>query len=227
MVGAREDGAEWRVRRRGTGGVMAGSPTPFPPYEVPFLGPDGRVNRVWWDFLLTIFNRTGANAGGDLSALKTLLDDVAALLKKQGLRIDELDMQAAALVAIPLLGALARRVAELEAMQVVACALRVVLPALDLVPTHGIQDASDLHAIATATAAGFLSAADKAKLDTLSTPADPNDWAQVAKASLPTAAAGNKGWRRFVTNATGATGIVPAYSDGSAWKRFADDSVVT
>lgn len=55
---------------------------------------------------------------------------------------------------------------------------------------------------------------------------DSSSWSQLAKANLPPASAANKGWCRFVTDATGATGIIPVYCDGAAWKRFSDDSVV-
>jgi hypothetical protein len=46
-----------------------------------------------------------------------------------------------------------------------------VLPVVEpdsFVPTHGIQDAPDLHATATQTANGFMSSADKVKLDAVS-----------------------------------------------------------
>jgi hypothetical protein len=79
----------------------------------------------------------------------------------------------------------------------------------------------------SAFTAGPASRQDKIRLDQYVVPADPNDWAQVVKASLPTPAAGNTGWRRFVTDATGATAIIPAYCTGTQWRKFSDDTVVT
>lgn len=205
---------------------MAGANTPFPPASVPPIGPDGQFSRVWLDLFVALFRRTGGSDGADLSAILTLLNQLTDGQKEQGSEIDELNAQAAALVALPLIANLTRRLDSMEARHTLPVLLRGKETVQETVWTHGIQDQGDLHALASATSAGFMSAADKAKLDSVGAYGDPNDWAQVAKTSLPTAAAGNKGWRRFVTNATGATGIVPVYSDGTAWKRFSDDSVV-
>ncbi|MEK6418426.1 MAG: hypothetical protein V4801_02400 [Burkholderia gladioli] len=37
----------------------------IPPPNVPFIDGSGRVNQVWWMFLLQLFRRTGAELGGD------------------------------------------------------------------------------------------------------------------------------------------------------------------
>lgn len=54
----------------------------------------------------------------------------------------------------------------------------------------------------------------------------------MAFASLPAAAAGNRGWAIYVTNGrkmgegVGAGTGVMAYSDGVAWRRYSDDTTV-
>ncbi|WP_186099776.1 hypothetical protein [Burkholderia gladioli] len=37
----------------------------IPPPNVPFIDSTGRVNPVWWMFLLQLFRRTGDQSGGD------------------------------------------------------------------------------------------------------------------------------------------------------------------
>lgn len=139
---------------------MAGTKTPFPPPNVPPIGPDGQFSRVWLDFLLALFRRTGGSDGADVAALKTLIDQLTVEQKEQAVEIDEINAQAAALVAVPLIVNLSRRLDSMEERQ--------------LAPTHGIQDQPDLHALATATTAGFMSASDKTRVNALPTPASLN-----------------------------------------------------
>lgn len=35
----------------------------LPLYDVPFLGPDGKLTEAWWIFLLQLFNRSGGSSG--------------------------------------------------------------------------------------------------------------------------------------------------------------------
>lgn len=46
----------------------------IPSPSVPFLGPDGRIAQVWWQFMVSMFSRTGAAAGVDSAALLALVD---------------------------------------------------------------------------------------------------------------------------------------------------------
>lgn len=39
--------------------------SPFPPPNLPFDGPDGMPNRIWVEFLMRMFKRTGGSTGGD------------------------------------------------------------------------------------------------------------------------------------------------------------------
>lgn len=48
----------------------------IPPPNAPFMDDSGRVNQVWWMFLLQLFRRTGDESGGDG---QLTIDDVLAL----------------------------------------------------------------------------------------------------------------------------------------------------
>lgn len=43
--------------------------SPFPDIGLAFVDAQGRISRVWYEFLLRQFRRTGGTAGGDLGAL--------------------------------------------------------------------------------------------------------------------------------------------------------------
>jgi hypothetical protein len=91
---------------------MAGNAkSPFPPNNVAPLGPDGQFSRVWLDFFVAIFRRTGAEGGFDLSALKLLVDQLQAALKVQAGEIDDIDVQ----LAERSTGSLAGQVADMFA----------------------------------------------------------------------------------------------------------------
>lgn len=107
---------------------------------------------VWFQLLLAVFNRTGGISGHEGSDASAMFADLFQLIESQvsvdrgpSLRIEDVEAALAALVN-------SSKPVEPESF----------------VPTHGIQDATDLHALATQTAHGFLSSADKAKLDGIS-----------------------------------------------------------
>jgi hypothetical protein len=58
--------------------MMAANPnqaTPFPPSDMPFIDASGRVNRIWLDFLVSIFHRTGGATGSDIAGLTALVNE--------------------------------------------------------------------------------------------------------------------------------------------------------
>jgi hypothetical protein len=124
----------------------------FPDVGVPMTDPKtGRVSMVWFQLLLALFNRTGGVPGTSTADFKSLISQLA--------------QQAESAVAPSYAPELSRRIADVEAaLSALAVALREPEPD-SFVPTHGLQDAPDLHALASSTAAGFMSSADKAKLD--------------------------------------------------------------
>jgi hypothetical protein len=124
----------------------------FPDVGAPMTDPKtGRVSMAWFQLLLALFNRTGGASG---STGSESVGEVLQLLQS--------------LVAPAYAPELSHQISDVEAaLSALATALRDPEPE-SFVPTHGIQDAPDLHALATSSAAGFMSSADKAKLDGLS-----------------------------------------------------------
>lgn len=119
----------------------------LPNIREPFLAANGQISRPWWIWLQQLMTRVGGSDGTDITALQTLvrqlIKDVIALEHAAtddptGQRIATLDLL----------------LEEISAMQAGANF------------GHGQWDDPDMHLVATATAAGFMSAADKAKLDT-------------------------------------------------------------
>ncbi|MNZ46201.1 hypothetical protein D3C78_638770 [compost metagenome] len=152
----------------------------IPDFATPVLGADGRVNPIWWQFFLKLFARTGFEPGtsatdmsdeiaaltGQVASLQT---DVTALNDEiDGVAADLDDEAATAQSLVP-----NDAVAQLGLMflQAVAEAQVQVVRLRGEVPVevsiHGIHADPELHALATPTTAGFMSAADKAKLDSL------------------------------------------------------------
>jgi hypothetical protein len=131
------------------------TPTNFPDVGVPMVDPKtGRLSMVWFQLLIALFNRTGGTSGESSVDLSS--------------ELAEAFQQIQSLVAPNYAPELARRIADAEAaLSALAVSLREPEPD-SFVSTHGIQDAPDLHALATQTASGFLSATDKAKLDGIS-----------------------------------------------------------
>ncbi|RQQ19729.1 hypothetical protein DF107_18170 [Burkholderia stagnalis] len=76
--------------------------SPFPDPKLPLLDASGRLERVWFEFLLKQFQRTGNEPGGDLI-------DVTQ-------RVRDLEMMVNADPAAAFIAALVERVAVLEAL---------------------------------------------------------------------------------------------------------------
>ncbi|HEP7878000.1 TPA: hypothetical protein VDT20_005707 [Pseudomonas aeruginosa] len=119
----------------------------IPEFNTPFIGQDGRVNYVWWQFLLKLWTRTGGTSGNDGSASLNL--------------IRALEGSAASAIAFQVDPANSPapdgQVSRLPKPS-------VVVPD-QAVYQHGIHDAGDLHAAVTASKNGFMTSGDKSKLD--------------------------------------------------------------
>lgn len=126
--------------------------TPIPLAQIAFLTPNGRVSDPWRQYLLSLGDSNGNGGGNDIGDLLVAL----AELRQQD-----------ASVAVP--ASQPSRSADEIAAEAIANAQRVMQfdDAGTLVFTHGAQDDDSLHALATASAAGFMSATDKAKLDAI------------------------------------------------------------
>lgn len=159
--------------------------TDIPPPSSIVLDPRGRMTEVWWQFLLLLWRRTGGGSGGDLTKIIAEIADLATAAAGTApdshvatllTRLNELEAAIAAEVVM--LDRTNSTAAALEPVSVPAQSKSLdegVLPSipprsdtgLGPVPTHGIHEDPDLHAVATPQRAGFMSAADKAKLDSL------------------------------------------------------------
>lgn len=141
-----------------------------------------RVTEVWFRFFLQLFNRTGGTPGGDLTKVIRDINDLQALLDGQtptDLAAEDIppaDVMASAAIALVMsrldeLQAQIQQVAVSGVIQDQMPAEAVVSATTDTPPaevfTHGTHADETLHAVATPTSAGFMSAADKTKLDSL------------------------------------------------------------
>lgn len=138
-----------------------------PDFTTPIIGPDGRVDRAWWHFFLKMFARTGGTSGVDIAALAAEVDAEKASAQSfvpndAAAQIGQLFLEAMAVAQVQILQS--RNTGYPEAAVMVQ---RLRVDAHDQVAMHGIQYDPGLHAVATTTTAGFMSAADKAKLDAL------------------------------------------------------------
>lgn len=119
--------------------------TQIPDTGTPIFDSNGFMNPVWHAFFSTIVRRTGGTAGVDSdseSAIAGATVEAASMPPEQ-----------------------------LGASEVVPVAMRMGLEPTDgLVPAHGQQFDPALHEVATTTQNGFMSAADKSKLNSVSLP---------------------------------------------------------
>lgn len=122
---------------------------PIPLAQIAFLTPSGRVSDPWRQYLLALGDANGNAGGGDFGEILIALA--------------ELRQQDAATVAV------AQASRDDDVIPQLLMPVQKMLAACDEapVPTHGVQDDETLHALATSTAAGFMSSSDKAKLDAL------------------------------------------------------------
>ena len=142
-----------------------------------------RVTEVWFRFFLQLFNRTGGTPGGDLTKVIRDINDLQALLDSQtpaelaAEDIPPADVMASAAIAL-VMGRLDELQAQIQQVagtsaapdqlppEAATCCTATDAPPVDVF-THGTHADETLHAVATPTSAGFMSAADKTKLDSL------------------------------------------------------------
>ncbi|EJC9817166.1 TPA: hypothetical protein P7236_006383 [Pseudomonas aeruginosa] len=119
----------------------------IPEFNTPFIGQDGRVNYIWWQFLLKLFARTGGTSGNDgdasLELIRSLEGSSSAMVAFQAISGDSPGADA----------------------QIGRMPRPAVLVPDQMAYQHGIHDAGDLHAVVTAAKNGFMASADKSKLD--------------------------------------------------------------
>lgn len=165
--------------------------TTIPLSRTIFLDRNGQVTEAWWRFLITLYNRTGGSQGNDTKVITanvadlqvdvntfSFAPDLAALLA--GVDEDRMTILGGA-ASEASISALSQKIDDLMLLLCSGGAHAAVEPLPDsvsmavarqdddmgLAPVHGQFDQSDLHAAATPTSAGFMSAADKTKLDSL------------------------------------------------------------
>lgn len=139
--------------------------TNAPMYNTPVLDSRGNINEVWWQFFMTLLSRTGGLEGFDIDVLVRRVRSVDAL---QAATVG-VDYPRAELppVDVSRLGA-----APSEAPAPVAIPARAPADLMSLLVanTHGQQQDPGLHALVTPALDGFMSAADKTKLNALAVP---------------------------------------------------------
>jgi hypothetical protein len=129
----------------------------LPPPQVPFVDTSGRVSTVWWQFMLTLFNRTGGTQGSDASDLEALIAELTGDLHS---------------VAVPVVQQERSTPPDVVTATITQGtppeSVTVLFPVGDTPDDslgHGAQPGGEFHDVATQSVAGFMSAADKQKLD--------------------------------------------------------------
>lgn len=130
---------------------MADLKARIPDYAIPIINPKtGQIDPVWFQFFLKLFDRTGGDNGGDSSKDHLLILATVGLVNS--------------VVSQP--GSMRSKVADLMALtQESAIQVMPKLQELGQVPAHGVQYDEMMHALVTTSTHGFMSAADKVKLN--------------------------------------------------------------
>jgi C1q domain len=65
---------------------MNNIPSNIPDYSIPLIDTSGKINPIWWRFLVTLFNRSGGAGGSDIGS-------ITIIVGKQGEQISELQAE--------------------------------------------------------------------------------------------------------------------------------------
>lgn len=118
----------------------------LPNIREPFIDQrTGQISRAWWIWLQQLMTRIGGSGGQDISAITILLNQARA-------NIGALEMQSAEVPSAVAVGELRTLIDEMQ-----AALSGVNYP-------HGHWEDPDMHAVASTSQAGFMSATDKATL---------------------------------------------------------------
>lgn len=139
--------------------------TTAPMYNTPIIDARGNINEVWWRFFTTLLARTGGLEGFDIDVLVSRVKAVDAL------QASSVGVERAFPDDWPADVGVVRPNIQEAPGPVPVQRQPLDLMALLTAPNHGQQQDPGLHALATTTTDGFMSAGDKVKLNNLSVPA--------------------------------------------------------
>lgn len=160
--------------------------TTIPLSDHPLTRNGDQITEAWFRFFLTLFNRTGAGEGSDLTIVKKDISDIQAAIQAEDYGAAIAAIQSALNAAPPdvvtaaLIDTTAQQVSQLQAqIESMACVVQAPVESLPAevasvvlrddppadVYAHGALEGGELHALATSATAGFMSSADKSKLD--------------------------------------------------------------
>lgn len=122
-----------------------------PNINTPVVGANGQINPIWWQFFVRLLSRTGGGMG---------VDSTAAM---QSARDSQAESSSEAFVGRLLIDIALQAYVAGQASVSRYCQA----DAHEQVHSHGVHSDPELHALATPTSSGFMSAADKAKLDAI------------------------------------------------------------
>lgn len=128
---------------------MANIDAIVPDITAPFIMSNGNINPVWFHFFLQLFTRSEPGNNPDIELVKLLVRALYAQTNSQ--------------VQTPV--SLGKLIDQTSISQSLYVPPRSQIMQLGDVPTHGAQTDEALHALVTTTLAGFMSAADKVKLN--------------------------------------------------------------
>lgn len=88
--------------------------SPFPDVDLQFVDATGRINRIWAEFLLRQFNRTGGTQGGDLSGIQRQVNQILQQISAIDGELGELDVRVESNPIAAVMVAVLARLARLE-----------------------------------------------------------------------------------------------------------------
>jgi len=128
---------------------MSDIKTDLPIYNTPIIDSRGNINEVWWRFFAVLLTRTGGASGTDSGSNQRLINSAWSLINS---KVDPVYKDPTSQI--------------IALMQEPQASTRKSEAPQD-VQSHGLQVDDALHAVASSASSGFMSSADKAKLDTI------------------------------------------------------------